>query len=117
MLQRCSTELEKTDTDVCPLKAILPYMVTRGTKSGPFLLTADNKPLTHQRFHTSLYYLLDKIGLTITLIASQLEQPPQQRLLEFQDIHIQMLEDGKVRHTSSISRHPAELTKLLAHHT
>jgi len=30
----------------------------------PFFLTADNKPLTCQRFHTSISSLLDKIGLS-----------------------------------------------------
>ena len=52
--------LGKTDSDVCPVKAILPYMVIRGSKSGPLFLTADSKPLTHQRFHTSLSSLLKK---------------------------------------------------------
>jgi len=29
------------DTDVCPLKVILPYMVTRGTNPGPFFFIAE----------------------------------------------------------------------------
>ena len=50
--------LGKTDSDVCPVKAIPPYMVIRGSKPEPLFLTADSKPLTHQRFHTSLSRLL-----------------------------------------------------------
>ena len=53
---------EKQVTDICPLKAILPYMVIRGHKPGPFFLTVDNKPLTHRRFYTLLSNLLKKIG-------------------------------------------------------
>ena len=55
--------LGKTGTDVCPLKAILPYMVIRGHKPGSFFLTADDKPLTCQKFYTLLSNLLKKIGL------------------------------------------------------
>ena len=43
--------LVKTLTDICPLKTILPYLVTRGSKSGPLFLTTDGSPLTRQRFH------------------------------------------------------------------
>ena len=52
-----------TDADVCPVKAILPYMVIRGSKPGPLFLTVDKKPLTCQRFHASLSSLLKEIGL------------------------------------------------------
>ena len=78
--------LGKKDTDVCPLKAILPYMVIRGNTPGPFFLMADRQPLTRQVFHNHLSNLLRQLGLpslTIILIAFELGQQPQPRRLEF----------------------------------
>jgi len=116
--------LGNTDSDVCPLKAILPYMVTRGTKLGPFFLTTDNKPLTCQRFHTSLSNLLDKIGLPArdyNIHSFRIGAATTAKDAGVSDTHIQMIgrwqSSAYQRYIQTSPSQLAKLTKLLAHHT
>ena len=55
--------LGKTDHTIYPIKGILPYLAIRGKKLGPLFLTKDNKPLTRQKFHSTLAVVLQQVGL------------------------------------------------------
>ena len=114
--------LAKTGLDICPLRAILPYLVIRGSKSGPLFLTADGSPLTRQRFHTLLSTLLRKIGLPVTHYNThsfRIGAATSAKDAGISDTHIQML--GRWRSSAYqqyIRTSPtqlAELTRALAH--
>ena len=116
--------LAKTGLDICPLRAILPYLVIRSSKSGPLFLTADGSPLTRQRFHTLLSTLLRKIGLPVTHYNThsfRIGAATSAKDAGISDTHIQML--GRWRSSAYqqyIRTSPsqlAELTRALAHHT
>jgi len=69
-------------------------MVTRGTKLGPFFITADNKPLTRQRFYSLLSTLLNKIGLPATdynIHSFRIGTATTAKDAGISDTHIQML--------------------------
>ena len=86
--------LGKTDVDICPVKAILPYLIIRGSKPGPLFLTVDNQPLTCQRFHASLSSLLSKIGLPASNYNThgfRIGAATTAKDAEISDTHIQML--------------------------
>ena len=55
--------LGTTGNDVCPVKALLPYMVIRGAQPGPLFITADNHYLTQALFRSALHSLLKQVGL------------------------------------------------------
>ena len=42
--------LGKTDSQLCPVDALLPYMAVRGNQEGPLFIMADGRRLTHQLF-------------------------------------------------------------------
>ena len=50
--------LGATEHTVCPIKAILPYLVLRGKKDGPLFITAKGTPLTWQYFSIALLTVL-----------------------------------------------------------
>lgn len=43
--------LGKTDTDICPVCAILPYLAIRGPKQGPLFIMKDSSFLKRQVFN------------------------------------------------------------------
>ena len=55
--------LGKTNHCVCPVKAILPYLASRGSNPGPLFMTHNNSPLTRQFFSTSLSAILSAADL------------------------------------------------------
>jgi len=116
--------LGKTDAEVFPLKAILPYMVTRYTKPGSFFITADNKSLTRQRFYSLLFTLLNKIGLPATdynTHSFRIGAATTAKGAGISDTHIQMLgrwqSSTYQKYIRTFPSKLAELTQLLAHHT
>ena len=52
-----------TEHVVCPVKAILPYLVLRGKKDGLLFITAKGASLTRQYFSRALSTILKHIGL------------------------------------------------------
>ena len=52
-----------TDSVVCPVKALLPYLAIRGTAPSPLFLSERNTPLTQAQFKTLLSSTLKKVGL------------------------------------------------------
>ena len=51
-----------TDSDLCPVSAILSYIFLRGTKPGPFFIDSA-RPLTKDRFVAVLHSILARVGL------------------------------------------------------
>ena len=52
-----------TDSIVCPIKALLPYLALRGSKPGSLFLVEDKTPLTRVQFKSLLSATLKKAGL------------------------------------------------------
>ena len=55
--------LGKTGKEICPIKALLPYLVLRGDRPGPLFLLQDGRRLTRQIFATTLDNLLKELHL------------------------------------------------------
>ena len=53
----------RTNTEVCPLTAILAYVESRQDVPGPFFLLASNKPVTKPWFTQQIRSILSDIGL------------------------------------------------------
>ena len=58
-----SVYLGRTDTDLCPVAAILGYMVLRGSRQGPFFLFRDGRFLTRDRFVVQVRRALQVAGV------------------------------------------------------
>ncbi len=55
--------LGKTSADLCPVSALLRYLVVRGKKAGQLFMFASGLPLTRQRFVTRVREALQEEGL------------------------------------------------------
>ena len=55
--------LGATEDDICPVKALMPYLAIRGSQPGPLFLTKDNHYLTQSAFRANLSSLLQEVGL------------------------------------------------------
>ena len=55
--------LGKSKADVCPVAAILAYMVMRGAQPGPFFIFVDGRPLTRERFVAAVRSALHSAGV------------------------------------------------------
>ena len=55
--------LGKTWKDICPVCAIIPYLVIRGAKPGPLFVFADGLYLTRQRFASLVTSTLQRAGI------------------------------------------------------
>lgn len=55
--------LGKTSCEVCPVVAVLLYLVVRGAAPGPLFLSENLKPLTRVEFNSAVSSLLRELGL------------------------------------------------------
>lgn len=62
--------LGRSQADVCPVAAVLAYMVLRGTEDGPFFKFADGRALTRERLVTAMRSALRAAGLEESWYAS-----------------------------------------------
>ena len=53
--------LGRTDNNLCPVKAILPYLALRGDVPGPFFMLKNGRRLTRQIFSITLDGLLEEL--------------------------------------------------------
>ena len=53
----------RTDNVVCPVRALLTYVVSRGNHAGPFLVHPDSTPLTKTHFTDAVRLALQHAGL------------------------------------------------------
>ena len=67
--QGVSIYLGRTQGELCPVAAVLSYMVQRGTQAGPFFLFRDNKPLMRERFVVAVRKALTIAGYNASLYA------------------------------------------------
>lgn len=56
----------KTSADLCPVKALLKYLVVRGKKEGPLFVFGDGRFLTRQRLVEAVRQALSKAGMDPT---------------------------------------------------
>ena len=61
--QGAQVVLGVTGKDICPVKALLPYLVIRRAQPGPLFITPDNHHLTQPLFRSMLHSLLKQVGL------------------------------------------------------
>ena len=52
----------KTESDLCPVAAVLDYFIARGSRTGPLFMFADGQPLTRQHFVDVVRSALDAAG-------------------------------------------------------
>ena len=97
--------LGKTGKDICPVCAIIPYLVIRGVKPGPLFVFADGLYLTRQWFASLVTSTLQRAGIDngTTQSVSGQGQPLQQRKLAYQMCIIKCLGDGRVAHINYMS--------------
>ena len=53
----------QTSCSLCPVAAVLAYIVVRGDQTGPFFRFRDNTPLTKAKFTTKIRATVQAIGL------------------------------------------------------
>ncbi len=53
----------RTGCPLCPIAAVLAYMVNRGSKEGPFFMFKDDQPLTKAKFTQNVRAALQSAGL------------------------------------------------------
>ena len=108
--QGASLYLGKTDSFVCPVTGILPFLAVRENQDGPLFMLKDGRMLTRQLFSTFLDNILSKFKLNqsyiLTLTASRLELPPPLRRLEWMTFISRCWEDGEAIPTSNTFAHP-----------
>ena len=59
----CTLCLGKTGKDICPIRAVLPYLAKRGAQYGPLFLTANGTYLTRGIFSARLADTLQEAGV------------------------------------------------------
>ena len=55
--------LGRTDTDICPVRALLPYFVIRGNRPGPFFVEENGGMLTRAQFSAKVRSILAALRL------------------------------------------------------
>jgi len=55
--------LGATDSTICPVRAMLAYLVLRGGQAGPLFITKEGRGLTRPAFSSALVFLLSKLKL------------------------------------------------------
>lgn len=58
--------LGRTDSHLCPVKALLTYVAARGFKEGPLFINRDGSPFSQQQLITSLRQALTQAGIDCT---------------------------------------------------
>lgn len=61
--QGASLFLGRTDSSICPVSAVLPFLAVRGNQQGPLFLLNDGRMLTRQLFSTFLDDILKELQL------------------------------------------------------
>ena len=61
--QGASIHIGRTDDDLCPVAALLSWMIRRGSQPGPLFTWASGKALTRSTFVTKLREALEEAGI------------------------------------------------------
>lgn len=57
--------LGRTDQDVCPVSAIIPYLIMRGGSPGPLFILEDGRMLTRQIFKSAVDSIMSELHLEV----------------------------------------------------
>lgn len=86
--------LGKTDKDICPISALLPYLAARGSCPGPLFIQADGAYLTRQHFTSLLTSTLQRAGIDdkrYTTHSFRIGAATSAKDAGISDVHIKML--------------------------
>ncbi len=53
----------RVSSDLCPVSAMLAYLLVRGSHAGPLFAYCDGRPLTRQRFVAAVRQALESAGV------------------------------------------------------
>lgn len=114
--QGVQLHLGKTDSEVCPVYAILPYLAVRGAKPGPLFMFEDGSYLTRPRFAAMISATLQQAGIDDKHYAThsfRIGAATTAKDAGISDVHIKMLGRWKSNAYQLYVRTPhAELAKL-----
>ena len=86
--------LGRTDNNICPIKAILPYLALRGNVSGPLFMLKNGKILTRQMFSVILDGLLEELHFkkeNFNIHSFRIGATTSAKAANISDTYIQML--------------------------
>ena len=108
--------LGRTESVVCPVKALLPYLAIRGSAPGSLFLLEGGVPLTRAHFKTLLSATLKKAGLDdlkYNTHSFRIGAATSAKAVGIADVHIQMLGRWRSSAYQVYIRTPTQvLTKL-----
>ena len=86
--------LGKTDKEICPVNAILPYLAIRGANPGPLFIMQDGSHLTRQRFVSLITNALQLAGIDdkrYTTHSFRIGAATTAKDAGISDVHVKML--------------------------
>ena len=109
--------LGRTESVVCPVKAVLPYLATRGNTPGSLFSSENGTPLTRVQFKTLLSATLKRAGLDDTKYNThsfRIGAATSAKMAGITDLHIQKLGRWKSLAYQSYIRTPTQVLKQLS---
>ena len=113
--------LARTEKQLCPVAALLPYLVLRGTTPGPLFVLASGAFLTNQKFTEMVRSILERAGVDHTKYAGhsfRIGAATSAAAVGIENAHIKMLGRWESAAYQIYVRIPQEqlarLSKLLA---
>ena len=103
--------LGKTDHNVYPIAAILPYLALRGSQHGPLFMTYNSSPLTRNYFSVSLSAILSAAGVDqkcYNTHSFRIGAATSAKLAGMSELHIKMLERWRSNTFECYIRTPRE---------
>ena len=108
--------LGKTGKDICPIQAIVPYLIIRGAQPGPLFVFADGSYLTRQRFASLITSTLQRAGINdkqYNIHSFRIGAATTAKEAGISDVHIKMLGRWKTSAYQLYVRTPCDkLAKL-----
>ena len=113
--------LGTTNSDVCPIFGILPYLARRGSQPGPLFLTENGQGLTRQSFCSALNLVLSQLPVNTSLYKSHsfcIGAATTTAKVKIPDVYIKMLgrwlSDAYQRYIRTPPSELAKFSSLLA---
>ena len=113
--------LGKTDKEVCPVTALMPYLAIRGPQKGPLFITETHNYLTQPIFRSLLKELLQQAGLhteQYNTHSFRIGAATTAKSVGISDYHIKVLgrwqSDAYQRYIRTSTKDLMKFTKLLA---
>jgi len=109
--------LTRTESIVCPVKALLPYLAVRGSSPGPLFTFSDHTYLTRPRFKTVLSATLKQAGLDDSKYNThsfRIGAATSAKAAGISDVHIQILGRWQSSAYQSYIRTPTPVLRKLS---